>query len=84
MGIFYDVIHCIDTHFDKCLGFVILMLNTILCKSIPSNSETLLVMKKITQCTTCMSNEILCMFHSKMVKTSVVNDVQKWLKYSEE
>jgi len=64
--------------------FVILLLNTILCENISDQSETLYVMNKITQCTTCMSNEILCLFHSKMVKTSMLNDVQKWLKDSEE
>lgn len=63
--------------------FVITLLDTILYESAHHQSETLFVMNQIIKCTTCMSNEILCVFHSNMVKASMINDVQKWLKDSD-
>jgi len=45
-------------------------------------SETLIAMKKITKCKKCVSEENLCKSHSVMVKTSIINDVQNWIKYS--
>ena len=83
MGIFDAVIHCINTHFDKCWMFVIILLNTILYENMSNQLETLDVIKNITQCTACMSNEILCVFHSQMVKTSILHDIQKWLRNNE-
>jgi len=45
-------------------------------------SETLIAMKKITKCKKCVSGENLCKSHSLMIKTSIINDVQNWIKDS--
>jgi len=45
-------------------------------------SETLIVMNKIVKCKKCISEENLCESHSIMIKTSIINDVRNWIKFS--
>jgi len=43
-------------------------------------SETLVLMKDVIKCQKCISNENLCQFHSKLLKSSIINDVNNWIK----
>jgi hypothetical protein len=45
-----------------------------------TQSETDISIKEITVCEKCFSNETLCWFHAESLKSSIVTDVQNWIK----
>jgi hypothetical protein len=45
-----------------------------------TQSETSISIKEITKCEKCFSNETLCWFHAESLKSSIVTDVQNWIK----
>ena len=45
-----------------------------------TQAETSISIKEITKCQECMSEEVLCWFHAKSLQSSIVSDVQNWIK----
>ena len=72
----------VKLHFVKCCNVLEFLLNETLLENEFEASETLILMKKIMKCKKCASQENLCSFHSKLVKTSILNDVDRWIKAS--
>jgi len=42
-------------------------------------SEVSVSIKEIIRCKKCLSNEVLCWFHTESLKTSIIADVQNWI-----
>ena len=49
-----------------------------------TQAETSISIKEITNCQECISNEVICWFHAKSLQSSIISDVQKWIKESKE
>jgi len=47
-----------------------------------TQSETSISIKEITKCEECISKEVICWFHAKSLQSSIISDVQKWIKDS--
>ncbi|AFS82875.1 hypothetical protein [Candidatus Nitrosopumilus sediminis] len=45
-----------------------------------AQSEISRSLKEITSCQKCLSNDELCWFHTKSLQSSIVIDVQNWIK----
>lgn len=45
-----------------------------------TQAETSISIKEITKCQECISKEVLCWFHAKSLQSSIVSDVQNWIK----
>jgi len=45
-------------------------------------SEVTISIKDVIQCPKCLSNEVLCWFHSESLKESIIVDVQNWINNS--
>ena len=57
-----------------------MLLKEIFYENAFQQSETLILMKDIIKCQKCFSNENLCQSHSKLIKSSIINDVNNWIK----
>ena len=67
-------------HRDKCYDVVKYLLKNLFDENPFTSSETSISIKEITRCQKCLSNDILCWFHSESLKSSIVSDVQNWIK----
>jgi hypothetical protein len=45
-------------------------------------SEVSISIKEIIKCQKCLSNDVLCWFHTESLKTSIIVDVQNWINDS--
>ena len=80
MGILKNVCLLVELHFDKCYNVVEYLLKYQFDENPFVQSEITISIKEITQCPKCLSNDVLCWFHTKSLQSSIVSDVQNWIK----
>ena len=79
MGILKKCCLLVELHFDKCHNIMEYLLKYQFDKNPFVQSEISVSIKEITQCPKCLSNDILCWFHTKSLQSSVITDVQNWI-----
>ena len=75
----YNVCQPVELHFDKWHNITEYSLKYSFDENPFQESEVSISIKEIVSCKKCLSDDVICWFHTESLKESIITDVQNWI-----